>query len=343
MQNHSSMPAVTRRTLLGSAAIVLAGLTSYQVLAQERSTPDAPAASGWMYTDVLGNTVSLAAPPVRIAANLVTAAALWDFGIKVVAVFDSTASAHPDGDHIAWGNIDASSVVNVGDADGNILPEALIAVQPDIVLTLTFNPDDPSDTAGVPPDLAGTIGHIAPVLVVTDMDATDIQLQRLEDIAASLGADLTLPEIAAARTAHDDKIEEFRTVAAEKSALQVLFIDFDPGEIYIGGPQGVAELQFLASLGLKFSNADSEAAGDFWETLSPEQALKYPADVIYNDIYSTLRTTEDLQSNPVYGAIPAVTAGQVGLWRRDFPVSYAGVTAFLEDILSTLRTAGKLS
>lgn len=66
-----------------------------------------PATDGWSYTDVLGKTVSLPEPPVRIAANLVTAAALWDLGIHAVAVFDWTASAYPDGDHIAWGNVPA--------------------------------------------------------------------------------------------------------------------------------------------------------------------------------------------------------------------------------------------
>ena len=45
----------------------------------------------------------------------------------------------------------------------------------------------------------------------------------------------------------------------------------------------------------------------------------------------------------MYGKMPAVAAGQVGLWERDFPVSYEGITSFLETILTTLRTAEKLS
>lgn len=78
-------------------------------------------------------------PPKRIVANLATAAAPWGLGIKPVAVFDWTASAYPDGDHIAWGNIDPAEVKNIGDAEGNILPEKLLNVAPDIVLTQTFD------------------------------------------------------------------------------------------------------------------------------------------------------------------------------------------------------------
>jgi iron complex transport system substrate-binding protein len=74
-----------------------------------------------------------------------------------------------------------------------------------------------------------------------------------------------------------------------------------------------------------------------------EQALLYPADLVYSDIYSTLLTAEELQQHAIFATMPAVSAGQVGLWQRDFPVSYAGVTAFLEDILAVLRDAEKVS
>lgn len=332
---------LTRRTALAAAAGIagLAGLGRRAALAQESATPATSSGAGWSYTDVFGNTVSLPAPPARIAANLVTAAALWDLGIEPVAVFDWTASAYPDGDHIAWGNVDPGKVANVGNIEGNLEPEALLAADPDIILTLTFDRDNPDDVTSVPPDLAEAINQIAPVLVVTDMDSTERQLQRLVDLAASLGADLTDPAIVAARTAYEAKVAEFEATAADKADLTSLFANFDPTALYVGGPQGVAELQYLQNLGLRFANADAGAAGDFWETLSPEQALLYPSDIIYNDVYSSLKTVEDLAAIDVYNRMPAVAAGQVGLWNRDFPVSYAGLTDFLETILVTLREA----
>ena len=199
---------------------------------------------------MFGTTVSLPARPVRIAANLVTAAALWDLGIHPVAVFDWTASAHPDGDHIAWGNIDVAAVKNVGDADGNIIPEELLTVHPDVILTMTYDQTNPEDALGVLPDLAETIRRIAPVLVVMDMDSTELQLQRLVDLAASLGADLEAPAIVAAKSAYDAKVAEFKQVATEKQDLTTLFMDFDPTALYVAGPDGVSELKFLSNLGL---------------------------------------------------------------------------------------------
>ncbi len=334
---------LSRRRLVGTSVGLLGGLAAGTAVASQAGTPESSPGAGWSYTDVLGTTVELDGPPVRIAANLVTAAALWDLGIRPVAVFDWTASAYPDGDHIAWGNVDPEAVANIGDVDGNILPEELLLVEPDIIFTLTYENGNPDETASVPPDMAETINAIAPVLVVTDMGPTDIQLERLVALAESLGADLGAPEIVAARDAYAAKVEEFRETATASADISTLFANFDTGTFWVGGPQGVAELQFLQGLGLNFVNAEAPTAGDFWEELSAEQALKYPADIIYADVYSALLTAEDLQASPVYGAMPAVAAGQVGLWKRDFPVNYAGIADFLETILVTLRDAEPVS
>ncbi len=336
----SNVSTISRRTMLGSmAALSGAAMLAHQAGAQDAS----PSAGEWSVTDVLGNTVTLSEPPVRIVANIVTAAALWDLGIQPVGVFDWTVSNYPDGNHIAWGNVPAEQVVNVGNVDGNIEPEMLLALDADIVLTQTFDPTDPTQTNGVLPELLDKINAIAPVLVVTDMASTDVLVQRLVELGATLGADLDSPDVVAAREMYEAKVTEFQAVTAEKAGLTTLFGNFDSELIYLGGPGGVSELEWLGALGLNFANADSELASEFWEELSVEQALLYPADVIFSDIYSVLLTAEDLAGKPVYAAMPAVAAGQVGLWHRDFPVSYAGVTAFLETLLETLRTAEKVT
>jgi iron complex transport system substrate-binding protein len=335
---------ITRRRALSIAGGAAAGLAAGKAFAAQEASPAAsPAGGEWTYTDVLGKTITLPERPVRIAANLVTAAALWDLGIQAVAVFDWTASAYPDGDHIAWGKVDASAVANVGDADGNILPEDMLVAAPDIILTLTFDADDPTQVGGVPVDLAERMEQIAPVLVVTDMASTELQLERLVALGASLGADLEAPGIVEAKAAYDAKVAEFQEVAASKSDLKSAFMNFESELIWVGGPGGVAELQFLQTLGLVFANADSPAAGDFWEELSAEEAIKYPSDIIFTDVYSTFRTAEELQTQPVFAALPAVEAGQVGAWDRDFAVNYTGITDFLETLLVTLRDAEKVT
>lgn len=340
----SDATSFSRRAMLGGmAAVSGVAVLGHQVSAQDASPAASPVAGEWIYTDVLGTTISLPESPVRIVANIVTAAALWDLGIKPVGVFDWTVSNYPDGNHVAWGNIPAGDVVNVGNADGNIEPEVLLTLDPDIVLTQTFDPTDPAQTNGVPPELLDQINAIAPVAVVTDMDQTNVLVDRMVELGASLGADLDAPEVVAAKEAYEAKVAEFQQVATEKADLTNLFVNFDTALIYVGGPQGVSELKWLTELGLTFANAEAEMATEFWEELSAEQAGLYPADVLYSDVYSVLLTAEDLAGVPIFAALPAVEAGQVGLWNRDFPVSYAGAIRFLETILETFRTAEKVT
>ncbi len=329
------MTTINRRRLAGISLSTAAAVAATRTFAQAPATPAATPTGEWTYTDLDGTTVTLTEVPTRIAANIVTAAALWDLGIKVVAVFDWTASAYPDGDHIAWGNIDVSQIQIVSNVDGNIEPEFLIAADVDVVFTQAFE----SQLNGIPDDQLDVFNEIAPVLVITDQEPADIQVDRVVALAESLGADLDAPEIVAMKDAYDAKIEEFRTLAAEKSDLLTLFINADAADLYVGGPEGVADLRFLQGLGLQFANADSAAAGDFWESLSAEQALLYPADVLYMDVYSMLKTAEELMAEPAYSAMPAAQAGQVGTWIRDYPASYEGVTGFLELILEPLRSA----
>src|SRR5687767_2063778 len=73
--------SVSRRTLLGAVAAA----SGYAAFAKHAGAQNATPATGeWSYTDVLGNTVTLPEAPVRIVANIVTAAALWDLGIHPV-------------------------------------------------------------------------------------------------------------------------------------------------------------------------------------------------------------------------------------------------------------------
>lgn len=105
----------------------------------------------------------------------------------------------------------------------------------------------------------------------------------------------------------------------------------------------MAEITFLSGLGVNFVNADAPAASECWEELSPEQSLTCISDVIFDDVYSTGLTVKDRRGVEVYARIPAVEAGQIGLWKRDCPLNCAGITDFLEALLVALRDAEKLS
>lgn len=338
--------AFSRRRVIAAATTLAASVTPATARRTHgQATPaSSPAAGGWSYTDVVGNTVTLPEPPTRIAAAINVASSLWDFGVEVPTVFGWTASNHPDGDHVAWGNIDPEAVAIVSNAEGNVEIEPLLVAAPDLILTWTWDKDDPANAlVGLPAELADELARIAPVVVLNRGDPNELELDRIEEFVASLGVDLGSPELAAARKPYEAKAAELERVAAEKPGLTALFGSFGEDLIYVASPDYVGDLGMVRGLGLAIANDGSPAGDTYWEPLSTENALQYPSDVLYIDQYGAWTTLEDLQAHPTIGQHPAVKSGQTGPWPRDLPLSYEGMATFLESILAPLRTAEKVS
>lgn len=66
--------------------------------------------------------------------------------------------------------------------------------------------------------------------------------------------------------------------------------------------------------------------------------MRYTSDLVYLDAYGAMNTREYRQPEPMFGTHPAIASGQL-----DFPMTYAGVTGFLEANLTPLRAAEKVS
>ena len=79
------------------------------------------------------------------------------------------------------------------------------------------------------------------------------------------------------------------------------------------------------------------APAELWETLSWEQAGKYPADLALNDARSAAFTKEQLSDYATWTSNPAVQAGQVGDWATEFVPSYAGFAVVLEELAETIQ------
>lgn len=333
---------LNRRQVIASVAALVAGSLGVRSASAQNATP---AAGEWTFTDVVGTTVTLPRRPENISAYLNNAAALWDFGIKAQTVFGWTASNYPDGDHVAWGSIDVDEIEIISDAEGNVELEKLVAAAPDLIVTWTWNKDDPrSATNGFPAEVLDRVAQIAPIIILNQGDPDDVELARVEDLAKALGADLESPALVEGRDALAAKAAELQSVAAEKADLTAIFASYgEPDVYYVAAPDYVADLGYVRSLGLKLANDGSPTATMYWETLSTEQALRYPCDVIYLDAYGAWDTLEEVRAEPTISRHPAIVAGQVGTWHRDLPLSYPGLTTFLEDILTPLRTAKKVS
>lgn len=331
----------SRRSVIGGAL----GLTGVALLRSGSGAQDASPVAGWSYTDVLGDVIELPGQPQRVAAVIQTAASLWDFGIKPATVFGWTAGTYPDGDHVAWGRIDIAGVENVATAgEDPVDPEALIAADPDLILTWIWDKENPETSmVSIPADIYDRLDQKAPIAIVNQGDSNSVELARIEELAAALGADLESPGLVEQRETLRTAEDAVRAIAEEQPQLSVLFASFNPDGFWVASPDFVGDLGYVRELGIPIANDGAPGATTYWEEISPEQALMYSADVIYVDMYGAWTTLEQLQAHSTLAAHPAIAAGQIGPWNRDLPLSYIGQTDFLNDVLAPLSTAQKVS
>jgi iron complex transport system substrate-binding protein len=318
-----------------------AGMAAVLTLPRAASARQATPAAGWSFTDDKGVTVELDAMPERLAMDVNVAAPLWDFGVRPDAVFGWNASETGDfGD--AGGNVDPEAVQVAGNASEPVQLEKLAATDPDLIITLSWTPEDPQDYWSIDPEILPQVQDIAPILAMSATGSADANTERFAELAAALGADLETPELAEAKAAYDAALSDLQAAAEEKADLTVLFLSVVPDAIYIANPPDWADLNFYQSLGVNIVKPDVEDGG-FWEQLSQEQALKYPADIMMFSTRPEAVPTDEVIQQPTFAAHPAVRAGQVYGWNQDFIQSYQGMTEAMTHLSETLRGAKKVT
>ena len=341
----------SRRTLLGSAAGAAAGTA---LLARDTSAQDAtPGASPatdvpangtqpdgtWVFTDDRGVTVTLPKQPERIFADLAAAAPLWDFGIHPLAVSGWTTSTD-----VAWGNVDRSLEDITAPDTGMPDAEKLVALQPDLYVSITWLKNEPSNVNGfvADPEALERVNSIVPIVCIAATGLADENLFRFETLAELLGADMNAPELAASRDTFDRTVSAFTQLATEMADLTTFFANVGTeAEWYAATIADWADLAWFQKLGLTIIDIPAEP-GAYWERLSREQALTYPADIFVNSARSDALSPEELQQDPIFGQHPAIKAGQIGGWNQDFILSYQGLTTLLTDLTSLLQRSHKI-
>jgi iron complex transport system substrate-binding protein len=322
------------------AGAALAGGALPSTSRAQNATPQAsPAGGEWTFTDDRGITVTLPRRPERIVADLSAAAPLWDFGIRPLAVSGWTLTSDP-----SWGNVDRSTpTINAQDDLPDPDNEKLIELQPDLFVSITWTPDDPSELWSFSSaDNMAIAESIVPIVAISATGMADANLARFAELAGLLGVDLDSPEIAGAREEYDAAVSAFQALTAEKADVATLFASVGDGtEWYAAYPPDWADLAWYRSLGLKMVDPAANP-GEYWETLSREQAVKYPADVFFNSTRVGIFTPEQLQADTTFALHPAIAAGQIGAWNQDFIMSYQGMTEAMEHLVTTLNDAEKV-
>ena len=340
---------LSRRGFVGASAGLMAAaalsgrlpIGGLHTLAQE--DPATPTGTGeWTFTDDKGVTVTLPKRPARIVADLNAAAPLWDFGIRPVGVFGWNATETGEfGD--AGGRVDPEQVEVVGTAVETIVVEDTAALQPDLIVTVTWSPDDPKEYWSIGEDVLEQVTRIAPIVAISATGSADANLARFAELATLLGADLNAPEQKAERDRYAAALTRFEEFGASKGDLAILFAYIDDAEpvYYVANPPDWADLTLYQNLGLSLVIPDAEP-GSYWQELSFEEGLAYPADVLFNSTRPGTLTAAELAEHPVFGQHPAVKAGQVARWNQDFILSHQGMADALEATIGQIEGAVKL-
>ncbi|RVX39188.1 iron complex transport system substrate-binding protein [Nonomuraea polychroma] len=335
-----SGPVLARRGFL-SATAGLAAAVTLAACGDDSGTQAQPATAGsaaptaqaWSFTDDRGKKIEQPKVPTKIVAQVGAAAALWDFGVRPIAVFGPHKLKDGSKDPQV-GNVDITKVQGLGNVWDEFNVEQYIALQPDLLVssmyikgTLWYVPEKSKDT----------IEQIAPTagIMLTGKSATQV-IAKYEELAKSLGADMQgVPEAKARMEAATKELAQFKD-------LKILMASGGADAFWIVNPPEYPDIVHLTQAGLNVVTPSKVDQGGFFQTLSWENADEYEADVILYDTRTQALKPEEMLKKPTFAKLPAVKAGQLYPWNAEAPYSYQGYADFLEALVANLKKAKKL-
>ncbi|WP_030179864.1 ABC transporter substrate-binding protein [Streptomyces violaceorubidus] len=306
-------------------------------------TSEGAAKSGpWSFKDDRGTTVKLDKVPTNIVAFTGVAAALFDYGVQVKGVFGPTTTKDGKPD-VQAGDLDVDKVTVLGNEWGKLNVEKYAALAPEVLITTTF------DTAGtlwsVPEESKDKIAKLAPSVGISVFDRKLTQpLQRMWELAESLGGDMKAKKVTDAKAAFDQASARLRAAAKARPEIRVLAGSASPDLLYVSGTNLSVDLEYFKSLGVNFVEPSEEAkkaTGGWFESLSWENVDKYPADlIIMDDRASTIQPADITEGT--WKKLPAVKAGQV-IARSPEPIlSYDKCAPLLDNLAEAIEKAKKV-
>lgn len=284
--------------------------------------------------------VELDAVPTRIVAFTGLAAALYDYGVEVAAVFGPTTL--PDGaPDIQAGRMPVEELTVLGNVWGEFDVEKYAELNPELIVSHYY---EGFDLWFVPEERLEEVESLAPGIgIEVSKPKIDEIIDRHASLAEALGADLASVDNAVG-------VERFGTAAGSIAAaiadkpLKAMAVGAWPDGLYIANPPTFNLLAKSVELGVDFVVPDNPDQNDYWELLSWENIDKYEADAIFLDRRTgNIRAEQLLADYPTWAALPAVAAGQVYTWNAEPVYSHIGGAVELEAIAEGLTAAQPLS
>ncbi|MXM63410.1 ABC transporter substrate-binding protein [Streptomyces sp. HUCO-GS316] len=297
----------------------------------------------WTFKDDRGQAVKLDKAPANIVAFTGVAAALHDYGISVKGVFGPTKTTDGKAD-VQAGDMDISKVTVLGNAWDQFNVEKYAALAPDVLLSTMF--DDAGTLWYVPEASKDKIAKLAPSVGISVYDRQITEpLQRMWELAESLGADMTAAAVTDSKKKFEEAATRLRAAAKAKPDIKVMAGSASQELFYVSGTNLSIDLEYFKALGVNFIEPPEKAkaeGGGWFESLSWENVDKYQADIIMMDDRSSTIQPADI-TEATWKKLPAVKAGQV-IARSPEPIlSYDKCTPLLVNLAEALEKAKKVS
>jgi iron complex transport system substrate-binding protein len=290
----------------------------------------------WTFEDDRGETVELDQAPAVIAADAATAGGLWEYGIDVDGgVFGDIVL--PDGTPSPGiGLASPEDFDSVGNAT-QINIEQLAAKQPDVIVGAMWDDDS---FYGIDDEQLDEVEAIAPLIGIRVDDRLVTEpLARVAELAESLGADPD-GELADAKADFDEASEAFAAANEAQPDLLVGAISGSATEMYVAYPPKWPDLSYYQSLGMEMVEPeDHPTSGGFWETLSWEEAGKYPVDLVMADGRGGSLESIKEQIPAVALSMPALDADQIVVWPAVHAYGYGAFAEILTDLTAAVTDA----
>jgi iron complex transport system substrate-binding protein len=332
-----------RGLLAGGGALGLTGALAACGTGDDDTDSTEESTGPWEFTDDQPVTSELDHVPTKLVAYTGMAAALYDFGVEVPAVFGPT--TNEDGSPTGQaGNLPVADLEVFGNTYGEFDVEAYASWGPEVLLTHFYY--DPATLWYIPAESQENITGLAEVVALSADDGANTQDQiigRHAELAESLGADLASEQNAANKEAYDAAVAAL-TEAAAANPVTVLACSAAAEIFYASNPAMGNDMRFFTELGVNFvvpDNLDADT-GSYFESLSWENADKYPADILFLDARVQALQPDALTEFPTWTALPAVQEGQIVAWDAEPMYSYGLAAKSIQALADAITNAKKL-
>lgn len=294
-------------------------------------TPVLASAEPWSFTNSLGNAVTLDQAPTRIIASQDAAAGLIPLGIRPIAIYADGAIAEAK----ALQGLDLTGIEILSEVWGEVDIEKAATLRPDLIVA-EYWPLESNWSGGK--DVSVALSALAPITGPVQGESVLTLIEDYETLAASLGADLSKPEIAADKATFETALGSFKAAVAAKPGLTALPVWAGTDALYVAATGGSSELMDFAAWGLNLITPEVADDRGYWEILSWELADKYQPDLIMVDNRSTA-TMDTALAQPTWTLMKAAQAGQVTDWPAFWLRNYAAYARELDKLTSAINAA----